>query len=180
MECLFQRRPAWTAPCLADRPGFTYHSRSEQRQGSGNEGSRERSRWPCCGRTRDSGTMSRSTNAVLLSALLAPGAGHLYLKQYPRGIALIVVSLACLWVVVDRAMQQASLVLERLASEGGAIDPGRISDLVTQASKGPDSLAVSVATAVLAICWAIGIVDAYRLGKDQQGRNAPCRNPAKS
>jgi len=54
--------------------------------------------------------MSRSTTAVLLSALVLPGAGHLYLKHYPRGLALIAISLMwislmCLWVFVDRAMQ---------------------------------------------------------------------------
>ena len=122
--------------------------------------------------------MSRSTNAVLLSALVLPGAGHLYLKHYPRGIALIVTSLTCLGVLVERAMQQASIVLEKLASEGDGVDPGRLADLVAQASSGPGSLVVTVASLVLAGCWVIGIVDAYRLGKDQQGEKAPPDNPA--
>lgn len=122
--------------------------------------------------------MSRSTNAVLLSALVLPGAGHLYLKQYPRGTVLIVTCLACLGVLVERAMQQASIVLEKLASEGDGGDPGRLADLVAQASSGPGSLVVTVASLVLAGCWVIGIVDAYRLGKDQQGEKAPPDNPA--
>lgn len=123
--------------------------------------------------------MSRSTNAVLLSALVLPGAGHLYLKHYPRGIALIVISLACLGILVERAVQQASIVLEKLASEGDAVDPGRLADLVAQASNGPGSLVVTVASLVLAGCWMIGVVDAYRLGKGRQGRKAPPDNPAK-
>ena len=122
--------------------------------------------------------MSRSTNAVLLSALVLPGAGHLYLKNYPRGIALIVASLACLGVLVERVMQQASIVLDKLASEGDAVDPGRLADLVAQASNDPGSLVVTVASLVLAGCWVIGIVDAYRLGKDQQGKKASPDNPA--
>jgi hypothetical protein len=123
--------------------------------------------------------MSRSTNAVLLSALVLPGAGHLYLKHYPRGIALIAISLACLGVLADRAMQQASIVLEKLTSEGDMVDPGRLADLVAQASNGPDSLVVTAASLVLAGCWMIGIVDAYRLGKGQQGKKTPADNPAK-
>lgn len=122
--------------------------------------------------------MSRSTNAVLLSALILPGAGQLYLKHYPRGIALIVSSLACLGVLAERAVQQASIVLEKLASEGDVVDPGRLADLIAQASNGPGSLVVTVASLVLAGCWVIGIVDAYRLGKDQQGKKAPPDNPA--
>jgi hypothetical protein len=70
--------------------------------------------------------MSKSMTAVLLSALVLPGAGHLYLKHFPRGLALIAISLACLWVFVDKAMQQASTVLEKLESEGGALDAGHI------------------------------------------------------
>ena len=122
--------------------------------------------------------MSRSTNAVLLSALVLPGAGHLYLKHHLRGIALIVTSLVCLGISVDRAMQQASIVLERLASEGDAVDPGQLADLVAQASNGPGSHAVTVAMLGLAGCWVLGIVDAYRLGKDPQGRKVPPSNPA--
>jgi hypothetical protein len=122
--------------------------------------------------------MSRSTNAVLISAFVLPGAGHLYLKHYLRGIALIVASLACLGVSVDRAMQQASIVLEKLASEGDTVDPGQLADLVAQASNGPGSHAVTVAMLGLAGCWVIGIVDAYRLARNRQGRNVPPRNPA--
>ncbi|MGE5319950.1 MAG: hypothetical protein ACM3KD_07210 [Hyphomicrobiaceae bacterium] len=113
--------------------------------------------------------MSRATNAVLLSALVAPGAGHLYLRHYPRGVALIGISLACLWVFVERAMQQASIVLDRLASDAGGIDAGQLSDLITQTSGGPGSLVVTLTSLALAVCWAIGIVDAYRLAKEQQG-----------
>lgn len=121
--------------------------------------------------------MSRSTTAVLLSALVLPGAGHLYLKHYPRGIALIAISLACLWIFVDRAMQQASIILDQVASEGGAVDVGRLSGLVTQTSNGPDSLVVTAASLVLAGCWVIGVVDAYRIARNQQNRNALSRTP---
>jgi len=121
--------------------------------------------------------MSRSTTAVLLSALVLPGAGHLYLKHYPRGIALIAISLACLWIFVDRAMQQASIILDQVASEGGAVDVGRLSGLVTQTSNGPGSLVVTAASLVLAGCWVIGVVDAYRIARNQQNRNALSRTP---
>jgi TM2 domain-containing membrane protein YozV len=116
--------------------------------------------------------MSRSTNAVLLSALVMPGAGQLYLKHYGRGFALIGVSLACLWVLVDRAMQLASAVLDQVVSTGGAIDAGKISGLVDQASNSPGSGPATVATLVLAGCWLVGIVDAYRLGRNEAGRAA--------
>jgi hypothetical protein len=109
--------------------------------------------------------MSRPINAVLLSALVLPGAGQLYLKHYGRGFALIGVSLACLWILMDRAMQLASTVLDQITAEGGAIDPAQITELVAQASNSSGSAFVTIASLGLAGCWLIGIVDAYRLGK---------------
>lgn len=105
--------------------------------------------------------MSRSTTAVLLSALVLPGAGHFYLKHHPRGIALIAANLVCVWVIIDSAIRQASHVLDQLDIEGGALDAGHISALVTQTSSGSRD---TVATLVLAGCWLVGMVDAYRLG----------------
>lgn len=106
--------------------------------------------------------MSRSTTAVLLSALVLPGAGHLYLKHVPRGLALIAVSLTCLWVIVDSALQQASIVLDQIESGEAALDAGHISELVAQTSGSSGS---SVATFVLIGCWLAAMVDAYRLGR---------------
>jgi hypothetical protein len=114
--------------------------------------------------------MSRSTTAVVLSALVLPGAGHLYLKHARRGVAFIMISLACLWLIVDRALQHVSAVLERLASEGGALDADSISDLVAQTSSSPGSAVATAATLVLAGCWLAGIADAYRLGKKRDGQ----------
>ena len=111
--------------------------------------------------------MGRSINAMLLSALVLPGAGQIYLKHYGRGFVLIGVSLACLWILLDRTMQLASTVLGQLEAEGGAIDAAHIAELVSQASNAAASPIVTVATLGLAGCWLTGIVDAYLLGKPQ-------------
>jgi hypothetical protein len=57
-------------------------------------------------------------------------------------------------------MQQASLVLDQIESEGAVLDPGQLADMITQTSSGSGS---SIATLVLAGCWLVGIVDTYRL-----------------
>ncbi len=115
--------------------------------------------------------MTRPMAALLLSTLVFPGTGHLYLKDYPRGIAVLAISLACLWVIADRVLQQASSVLTQLVSEGAVIDAGRLTDLVAQTSSGTGSLVVSTASLVLAGCWVIGIADTYRIARSQQDRN---------
>lgn len=121
--------------------------------------------------------MNRPTAALLLSALVFPGAGQLYLKRYLRGIILVVLSLTCLWIIADRVLQQASSVLAQLASEGGAVDAGRLTDLVAQTSSGSDGLAVTTATLALAGCWVIGVVDAWRIARSQQETNTDICHP---
>lgn len=111
--------------------------------------------------------MSRSTTAAVLSALILPGAGHIYLKQAGRGMALIAVSLACLWVIIAQAMQQASAVLAQLESEGVMPDAGQFAGMISRASNHPESGSAMVATLVLVGCWLFGVIDAYRLGQNE-------------
>jgi len=106
--------------------------------------------------------MSRSKTAMLLSALVMPGAGQLYLKHVFRGMVLIVVSLVCLWIIGDSVLQQASVVLDQLQSGEAALDAGHIAGLVAQT---PGSSASSTATFVLIGCWLGGMIDTYWLGK---------------
>lgn len=116
--------------------------------------------------------MSRSTKAVLLSALVLPGLGQLYLKHPWRGFILIALSLVCLGIIVNGAMQQAAVVLTQL--ESGAITPDvdQINTLLNQASSPTDSSAVTLATWGLAVGWLAGVIDAYRLGKQQDAQKA--------
>ena len=109
--------------------------------------------------------MSKSIKAVLWSALVFPGAGHVFLKRYGRGIGLIAVSAICLFILISKATEQAMVVLDKIEADGGAVDPSRISELVSQASTPAASQMLTIATTVLIVCWVIGVVDSYRLGK---------------
>ena len=107
--------------------------------------------------------MNRSVKGALLSALVFPGVGQIWLKLYIRGIALIVVVLAAAAVVVKKAAQQAFAVLEKIESEGGAVD---IVAILRSASHPPDSSqATTLACGLIVLCWIVGIVDAYVMGR---------------
>ena len=119
--------------------------------------------------------MSRSSTAVVLSVLVLPGAGHLYLKQTGRGLALIAVSLTCLWIIVAQAIQQASAVLVQLEIEGGVLDPVQFAERVSQSASHAGSGAATAATLVLVACWLYGIIDAYRQGQREVRKSAQAR-----
>lgn len=113
--------------------------------------------------------MKRSTKAALLSGLVFPGIGHLYLKRYIPGIILCVASASAVYFIVSVAMTTALEVVEKIQSNSGsaALDIASITEMVSQQSSGTEQ-PVNIATLVLLICWLIGIVDSYRQGRTQQ------------
>ena len=109
--------------------------------------------------------MSNSLKAALLSGLVFPGIGQFSLKYYKRGFALIIAVSVCLSVIVVQAVQYAFDILDQIQSDGGAIDMDTILSIAHQASTSFDSRMTNFSTLFLIICWVIGILDAYMLGK---------------
>jgi hypothetical protein len=109
--------------------------------------------------------MNNSLKGALLSGLVFPGLGQIILKHYQRGIALMVTVLVCLLVIVVKAIQQAFIILEKIELEGGPIDISTISNAANQASTTSDNFIFNFVTALITICWILGVVDAYRIGK---------------
>ena len=99
---------------------------------------------------------------MLLSALVMPGAGHIYLKHPWRGMLWIIASLICLWVIGHYVWQQTAGMLTQLQSTDASIDPEQIRRLTAQT---PDNPASNYATLVLVGCWIGSLIDTYRLSK---------------
>ena len=109
--------------------------------------------------------MNNALKAAFLSGLIFPGLGQVVLKHYKRGAVIIIAVLVGLSIVVVKAVQQALAVLEKIQSEGGAINLSAISDAVDRASSTSGSLTFNLALWLVTLCWIIGVVDAYRIGK---------------
>jgi hypothetical protein len=109
--------------------------------------------------------MKSSTKAVLLSAFVFPGLGHIYLKKYIPGVVLLGTSLAGSYYLISKTVENALQIVEKI--QGGNIQPDitAITELVTKQSTGTDSQLVNIATIIIFICWIIGIIDSYRVGK---------------
>jgi hypothetical protein len=109
--------------------------------------------------------MKSSTKGALLSGLVFPGLGQVILKHYKRGAVIMLAVSASLLVIVIKAVQHALAILEKIESEGGAIDISTISNAATQATTSSGSLIFKIALLLIMLCWIIGVVDAYRIGK---------------
>lgn len=111
--------------------------------------------------------MNQATKAVLLSLLICPGAGHAYLKSYPKAIAFVMIVVAAIGIIVRQAMISIRIVLDEIQAGGGFVDADRIIALATQASQQADTQLVAIATYTIIACWLLASIDAYRLGIKQ-------------
>ncbi len=109
--------------------------------------------------------MKRSTKAVLLSAFVFPGIGHLHLKQFAIGILLSGGSACAVYFIVSSAVSKAFEIAEKIQNEGVPLDVDAIASLVSEQSHGAENSSLSIATIALIAFWVIGIVDSYRVGR---------------
>jgi len=109
--------------------------------------------------------MNNSLKGAFLSGLIFPGLGQIVLKHYKRGVVIMLTVLAGMSVVVAKAVQHALTILEKIESEGGAISMSTISNAATQASITSGNLMFNLILLLVTLCWIIGVVDAYRIGK---------------
>lgn len=107
--------------------------------------------------------LSPALQALLWAALVFPGAGHLHLQYYRRGVALIAVTLSSLALLLFQFIRQVQGVLEKLLGNDATLDWPRLVGATLQACA-DDTVLMSALWALL-ICWLFGMFDAYRLGR---------------
>jgi len=111
--------------------------------------------------------VKQATKAALWSALVFPGVGHIYLKRYVAGAALCGVSFAALYYLFAQVMTQAMAISDKIRSGAVAPDVQAITGLVSRQAAGADPQLLNLAATILTVCWLVGIVDAYRVGRRQ-------------
>lgn len=107
--------------------------------------------------------MNRSVKAALISALVFPGAGHLYLKRGARACLFLLPTLAAVIVFLDQAMEQASAIAGQILSGAVAPDPVAIAARLEQ--DGGGSTLATAAAVVMVVCWIGATADAYLLAR---------------
>jgi hypothetical protein len=116
--------------------------------------------------------MKKSTKAALLSGLVLPGSGHLIFRKYVRAGALVIASVASIYVIVSISVRQAMLVVDRIVAGEVPMDSATITNLVAATSTTADNTRVNLAVLAFGLAWLIGIVDAWRLGAAEDKRDA--------
>ena len=111
--------------------------------------------------------MKKATKAALLSAFVFPGAGHLHLKKYIRGVLFAISSFAAIYYLVLTIIETALQIVGKIQNGDIQPDISAISQLLLERSGGNESELLNIATAVLIVCWIISVIDSYRIGRKQ-------------
>jgi len=115
--------------------------------------------------------MKKSIKAALLSAFVLPGAGHFFLKKYIMGAILAIAACAGLYSIIVTTIEKALKIAEQIQTSGTPLSTEEISALVSQQVIHSEVQQMNMALLALAIAWAIGVVDAYRLGNIQDKKS---------
>ena len=108
--------------------------------------------------------MSRSVKAVLLSGLVFPGLGQIYLKRNRRGIAIILLTISLLGFLIGMVITAVLQNVEKLQGRG-PIDASDASALAASLSVA-HSPYYNFALFAIICCWLFAVIDAYRAGKE--------------
>jgi hypothetical protein len=118
--------------------------------------------------------MNKAIKAALLSALVFPGLGQMYLKRYARGLIPMVIILIGLGLWVVDATVSALRELDRIQIQGGLIDPNAIAARAAASSASGEWYSPLILPMIV-VCWLLSVIDAYRLGKGKEPPGAPDR-----
>ena len=108
--------------------------------------------------------MNIAVKAALLSGLVFPGLGQIYLKQYWRGLIMIILVMLGLIIIVGMATFSALESLKAIQMKGGTVDMNTISNLAVTYSTLND-IYYKIIFLLMACCWLFSIADAFRIGK---------------
>lgn len=108
--------------------------------------------------------MNKINKAVLLSALVLPGAGHIFLKKYLPAAGFIGAFVFLLSIVITEIIERTEKITQKVLNGEIPLDANAISQALTEQSANAGQQ-TSYAGYALLFIWLFAIYDAYRLAK---------------
>ncbi|WP_219117165.1 hypothetical protein [Janthinobacterium sp. UMAB-56] len=105
-------------------------------------------------------SLSKRTQALLLSALVFPGSGHFVLQRKARGCLFLVPALIALVLVLRQIMARLDQVLAQIDSGALPLDVQLIMEKIDALSAN-DGPVMTVAVGVLVACWLGSLIDTW-------------------
>jgi TM2 domain-containing membrane protein YozV len=103
--------------------------------------------------------MNRSVNAALISGLVFPGAGHLYLRRPLRGCVFLLPALFAAFVYAGDIISRVSEMLDQVLA--GRVAPDPVAIAARLEAQGGGSAFVTACGIVFLVCWIGSIIDSF-------------------
>lgn len=110
--------------------------------------------------------MKKAFNAGLLSAFVAPGSGHFYLKHKRSALVFFSLAVVSLVLLLSQIYQVAQVIALDIQNGILPLDIGVISAEITQQTQTTIANANELLYGFI-LCWLVALVDSIRLGLKQ-------------
>ncbi|WP_354624069.1 hypothetical protein [Psychromonas sp. MME2] len=108
--------------------------------------------------------MSKPLKALLLSALIYPGAGHFFIRSYKTCLALVTLFSISLFFVITDIVNQANIIIERIIKGEIPLNQETINESILALSSTEQQNA-NIHLYLMLIIWIAAIVDVYRIAR---------------
>ena len=112
--------------------------------------------------------MNKTIKALLLTAFILPGSGHLLLKRYFSAAAFISsTSIAC-YLLISKTIDAALKIVDKIQYGEVPADIASLTTLVEQELTRNYLQVMQTTTTILVIIWVVAIIDCYRVARSQE------------
>ncbi|MFG0457278.1 hypothetical protein [Shewanella mangrovisoli] len=115
--------------------------------------------------------MKKALTAGLLSAFIAPGSGHFYLKHKCSALVFFCLAVISLMLLLMQIYQVAQVIALEIQNGTLPLDVGVISAEITQQTQTTMANANELLYGFL-LCWLVALLDSIRLGLKQDKQDA--------
>jgi hypothetical protein len=119
--------------------------------------------------------MKRSlTKAILLSALIFPGAGQFYLKRFKTALVLLTTIIICFAVMVASVMNIAMSAVQQIESQQyGVVNMTQLTQIATDATHQSSNTGFTLSVIIIVCCWVYSIVDVIIAARGKANSSSP-------
>ena len=109
--------------------------------------------------------MNIATKAALFNTLLFPGWGQIYLKNYKKGISIIIATVAGISSILWSIIQTTKNILKIAPIKKGTVTLSVVFQLAIDAVKALNLFYLYLILSSMILLWIFSIIDAYQSGK---------------
>ncbi|UCX06179.1 hypothetical protein [Shewanella glacialimarina] len=126
--------------------------------------------------TDQSSGIKRPFKAALMSAFIMPGSGQMWLGNKWQGMGFMAVSLGCVLVLMNFAIERAQVISEKILAGEVPLEYSAIYAQITQAPEGDAAQVAAWITWIFVANWLTSIVTAYVAGTKTDDRKISGKN----